>query len=378
MALATRCPNCQALFRVAPDQLKLRGGLVRCGACRHVFDAIGTLSYVDDAALATAPPEASPTVGAVIAAIRKAETSMDGAMATTAAATADETDDSPAVIGIDRPAEAQPVVVLFEDEAVVELDARLDPPALIEPLLPTGTRVPVEPAIPTAPLQSPSTAAAAAPSPVESKPRATKPAAIESLESQPTGFQTTLAATTIAAPEEPAPSFLDQADSVQRKRSRRWLGAAAVLLALLALAQLAVAFRAEIVAAVPQSRPALGLLCKAFRCTVSWPSRPESLAVVGSELQALPGTSLFELTAVVRNRGQVTLELPAIELTLTDTLNRAVARKVFSPADYLVGSGDAAAQIEGGLAAGADLTVRIAFEARGINAAGFVVYPFYL
>jgi AGZA family xanthine/uracil permease-like MFS transporter len=43
MALATRCPNCHALFRVAADQLKLRGGLVRCGACQHVFDAIGTL-----------------------------------------------------------------------------------------------------------------------------------------------------------------------------------------------------------------------------------------------------------------------------------------------------------------------------------------------
>lgn len=50
MALATRCPNCQALFRVVADQLKLRGGLVRCGACRHVFDAIGSLTYVDDAA----------------------------------------------------------------------------------------------------------------------------------------------------------------------------------------------------------------------------------------------------------------------------------------------------------------------------------------
>ncbi|HXF44720.1 MAG TPA: MJ0042-type zinc finger domain-containing protein, partial [Burkholderiaceae bacterium] len=56
MALATRCPNCQALFRVVADQLKLRGGLVRCGACRHVFDAIGSLTYIEDSAAAAPDP----------------------------------------------------------------------------------------------------------------------------------------------------------------------------------------------------------------------------------------------------------------------------------------------------------------------------------
>jgi len=129
---------------------------------------------------------------------------------------------------------------------------------------------------------------------------------------------------------------------------------------------------------LPQARPALTGLCKIFRCTVGWPARGELLAVVGSELQALPGTSAFELTAVVRNRGNMTLALPAIELTLSDTLNRTVARKVFSPSDYLAGQSDPQGRLLAGLEAGADLTVRIAFEARGLNAAGFVVYPFYL
>ncbi len=38
MALATQCPFCQTTFRVAQDQLKLRGGLVRCGNCKEVFN----------------------------------------------------------------------------------------------------------------------------------------------------------------------------------------------------------------------------------------------------------------------------------------------------------------------------------------------------
>jgi predicted Zn finger-like uncharacterized protein len=52
MALATKCPHCGTTFRVAADQLKLRGGIVRCGACQHIFD--GSASLVDLDALAAA------------------------------------------------------------------------------------------------------------------------------------------------------------------------------------------------------------------------------------------------------------------------------------------------------------------------------------
>src|SRR5437016_2879754 len=50
MALATQCPHCNTTFRVASDQLKLRGGIVRCGACNEVFD--GNASLIDLEALA--------------------------------------------------------------------------------------------------------------------------------------------------------------------------------------------------------------------------------------------------------------------------------------------------------------------------------------
>src|SRR6476661_6947099 len=54
MALATKCPHCKTTFRVASDQLKLRGGIVRCGTCTQVFD--GNASLVDLEALAPKPP----------------------------------------------------------------------------------------------------------------------------------------------------------------------------------------------------------------------------------------------------------------------------------------------------------------------------------
>lgn len=62
MALATKCPHCNTIFRVAADQLKLRGGIVRCGTCREVFD--GNAALVDPAAaspfLTSGPGTAAP------------------------------------------------------------------------------------------------------------------------------------------------------------------------------------------------------------------------------------------------------------------------------------------------------------------------------
>ena len=47
MALATQCPHCHTTFRVAADQLKLRGGIVRCGACQRIFDGNAHLIDLD-------------------------------------------------------------------------------------------------------------------------------------------------------------------------------------------------------------------------------------------------------------------------------------------------------------------------------------------
>jgi hypothetical protein len=92
----------------------------------------------------------------------------------------------------------------------------------------------------------------------------------------------------------------------------------------------------------------------------------------------VPGTDILELTAVIRNRAGFVVALPAIEITLTDTQNRDVARKVFAPVDYLASSGQPSSRIQEGLASGADYEVRIHFEAQGLSAAGYRVYPFYL
>ena len=39
MSLKTRCPACDTVFKIVPDQLKVSNGWVRCGRCAEVFDA---------------------------------------------------------------------------------------------------------------------------------------------------------------------------------------------------------------------------------------------------------------------------------------------------------------------------------------------------
>ena len=350
MALATRCPNCNARFRVAADQLKLRAGLVRCGACQHAFDATANLSYVDDAALSNTTT-AGAHVGTVIAAIRKAEAMAGGGLL------------DPVPLAARAPGSSA-----GRDDMV----ATDHPPGQAEsgPEAPPGAG---------AAIAAVDTAATDSADPAVASDRSDHPDRnLDGTGDPPVQDAAAAAADAGATPQDIASSFLQDARRERSRVSPVLVAAGAFLLALLLLGQLAAAYRAEILVVFPQARPALGELCRIFRCTVDWPARHEHLVVVGTELQALPGTPAFELTAVVRNRGNTTLALPAIELTLSDTLSRTVARRVFAPSEYLAGETDAEARLAAGLQAGADLTIRIAFEARGVNAAGFVVYPFYL
>jgi hypothetical protein len=51
---------------------------------------------------------------------------------------------------------------------------------------------------------------------------------------------------------------------------------------------------------------------------------------------------------------------------------------VFLPVDYLASSGEPSSRIDEGLAPNTDFSLHLVFEARGLSASGFVVYPFYL
>jgi predicted Zn finger-like uncharacterized protein len=59
--LTTRCPHCQTLFKIRPEQLSQRGGRVRCGHCQQAFSALSNLEDADQQGSET-PPAPRPIV----------------------------------------------------------------------------------------------------------------------------------------------------------------------------------------------------------------------------------------------------------------------------------------------------------------------------
>jgi predicted Zn finger-like uncharacterized protein len=398
MALATRCPNCQAVFRVVSDQLKLRGGLVRCGNCRHVFDAIGSLSYVEEAAVNVIPAAADSPATAEPSVAR----AFDPAAASAPALESKEVAASPAALHAVEPprtkqdvaratvppppspppsppaAPTQPMAAEAIDSAAPATEARDDSPALAPDPLAVPTLLAPRSATDDTADESEAAISAEGAGDSTSDAATDEPAEAAAARRRRKSRRSEQSA---AADEAPVIDAAEVAFLKDTRPSRGFsivYGGGSLLLALLLLLQAAVVFRSELLMRWPELRPRLADVCELYGCTVGWPTRAEMLAVVGTELQAVPGTDILELTAVIRNRAAYRVALPAVEVALTDTTNRTLARKVFAPVDYLASSGEPSSRINEGLGPGSDYVVRITFEARGLNAAGFVVYPFYL
>jgi len=79
------------------------------------------------------------------------------------------------------------------------------------------------------------------------------------------------------------------------------------------------------------------------------------------------------LTALLRNRAPFEQDYPHLELTLTDTQDEALVRKVLTPADYLPAGQDAAQ----GFPARGEVAVKLALVSDNVPAVGYRLYLFY-
>ena len=157
------------------------------------------------------------------------------------------------------------------------------------------------------------------------------------------------------------------------RRTGLWVSLSLLLLALLAF-QAAYAFRSELMVLVPQSRIYYQRVCEWLGCTVALPRLARYLHIEASDLKAPDPArpSEIELLVAVRNRAPVEQDYPAFELTLTNSQEQTIARRVFLPAEYLqwIDAAD-------GLQAGAELPIRLFVDAGELRAAGYRIYLFY-
>ncbi len=340
MSLATRCTSCGTVFRIVQDQLKVSEGWVRCGRCNAVFDATPGLF---DLALEAPPAWAPPTPSA------------EGPI--------------------------EPPVSRFDAPTNPPIDAPSKAPAIRPPahpadamgpdwgrrLGPTGNQ-PASSA-PTSP------ATAAAESPVAPPPRATAAAASRSANGPVVPVEPTFSALAGVGPlaaEAPAPGF------VRRGRReafwRSWGGIAASwgvgLVLLVALAAQAAEQFSDIAAARwPALRPALVRWCGWTGCSVAAPRRIDELVVDSSALAPVAGTSALRLGVALRNRAAFAVAIPSVDLSLSDTAGRLVARRALQPTDFQVTTR--------ALEAGSELALQALITTSSAPVAGYTVEIFY-
>ena len=427
MALATRCPHCKTTFRVAADQLKLRGGIVRCGTCSQVFD--GNASLVElDAIVKTRRHEP------VVPVEEQGDTAGNTIMAqelTDVETAAPPSPPKPAYVLDYDLSEPDPVDYdLSEPEGWSEAQLDDEPPEAATQL---AASVPADP-VPADPV--PADPAPVAPEP-EPEPEPAhqhdhEPEHEPSLELEldPAVLEAHAPAPHVDEPEdwpspheldhrhhhdldigplplvresapppepegeaepppvvvtplvrhEPPPPPGDEPEFVRlhrekeenARRRRLTLGAGSAVLAVILFAQVITNFRNTLAAQYPGLKPVITASCKVLGCKVELPAQIEHLGMETGELQSLSPTS-FQLTTLLRNEGSLIQAWPHIELELTDGADKAVVRRVFTPAQYL----PASVTVSKGFAPRSEQSVKIQFELKQVKASGFHIAVFY-
>ncbi|MBA3058101.1 MAG: DUF3426 domain-containing protein [Gammaproteobacteria bacterium] len=287
MSLITRCPSCETLFKVVPDQLRVSEGWVRCGQCSDIFDAALHLLPVTSASQV---PQAQQME------LPDALTGLDAA-------------DSPVLDGtrfdevLSVPAASVPELEELDDS-----NPRVE--ALDISLLAVST------------VKGPGFAAEEDGSSDEPEPE--------------------------PEPEVAEASFLQRHEEspVWRKPIMRvTLALLSLVLLLGLLGQMVLHERDRIVALEPGLRPLLLAICAPLNCVLSPLRRLDSIVIDSSSFARIEGDA-YRLNFTVKNTADTPLALPAVELTLTDLTDQPVLRRVLLPAELGVKSDSLAAGAE--------------------------------
>ena len=304
MSMITGCPSCGTLFKVVPDQLKISDGWVRCGHCSEVFDAAANMRQLVDAEAADAAPDASLTMTAPLTAEPPAPTPAR----------------APAVLPFPVPppkADAPPPVSVlpsfYPADAIevreVESPSQLDADSIAgptyrlrrnvdEPAAPDSVRPEIEP----------------------SRPR------IEMLDDD-------------AEDEGPRSIYDPSLDKVTFVRAARrkafWrrpgvrlvLMVVVLLLAAVLATQVALQERDRLATLHPQWRTALQALCQAAGCKVGPQKRIESIVIDSSGFTRVRQDA-YKLSVTLKNLASQPVAMPSLELTLTDSQDQPLIRKV--------------------------------------------------
>jgi predicted Zn finger-like uncharacterized protein len=353
--MRTRCPVCSTVFRATSEQLRLKAGKVRCGHCQGIFNAI-------DEALEDSPaPEeilSFPPLDQVdLPADALSEPFAEESEALEDAASLEEV-----LRAVDQSEPLQSAEEVDNVAVPPQPDTSLDPIAesseerSVADFHDVRTTVGVEPALPA---ESPATST-----------------------ETPEDFRLSAQAAGLVAAREmnAAPGYSRWAAGTLEGNGLGGFAAdtphravwpfvlASLLLTVALVGQLLFHFRTQVVQRWPSS---IGLFQLAA-VDVPLPRNSELVAIETSDLQSDNVRGLFVLQATLRNRASYPQAWPALELSLTDTNDTVVSRRVLPASVYLPAAADPAE-----FPANGEIGVKLWLEAKDIGAVGYRLYIFY-
>ncbi len=357
-----RCPACQSVLHVDPEQLRVHDGLIRCQQCFLAFNA--SESHATD----LQDDEDSPlhfSSGSPWLSKPQADTPPVEQWTL-----ADK--DDPITTALSAP----PPRPAHAPEPPPEKPAAPEPAPKPEP-------EPEPPPITVAPFLPKSVPAAFVP---ENSPRHRAMLAAEE-----EARAARLAANNPAPPDEsPSPRpwpasvtplrpGVEQLIRQQKSPAKPGLFASpqrntlllASALSLLLLVQIAIFWRADAALMFPG-------LCSRLGCKVELARNAEEIGITSSDLQIDPKhANRFILNAVLQNRGRRPQQYPHIELTLTNERDDPIVRRVLPPTEWLPHTNVIQPE-DVGFAGNSKLSLRLNFSlSNSEDAAGYRLYTFY-
>jgi predicted Zn finger-like uncharacterized protein len=323
MSMITRCPECSTMFKVVPDQLRVSEGWVRCGQCGQVFDGNANLQPTLAPEQPEQPEQPLPAADAWQERAEDVPPEPDHELTEADALNIAE-DSGPEARDVEQP---WPV---DEREADADLTSNERSHAGLTARLTT-------PALETQTSLDDSTA-------------------------DSWGHQSADVSFVRAARRQ----------AFWAGSSIRWALAGSCLLLSLALAlQWVVHERDWIAATQPAAKPWLQSLCEPLDCRIEALKLPDAIAIENSSFSPVRG-DVYRLQVTVKNTARTEVARPALELTLTDSRDAALLRRVLLPSDF---SGDVRPLVASGEWSGS-LVMRVV-NTGDARVTGYRVLAFY-
>lgn len=334
MSLITRCPACNTLFKVVADQLKVSDGWVRCGQCREVFDAQAhwTHGEVND----VLPSPSSPELG-----ILQAADASDVDLTIDVARSA-----SPGSKQSPLESVSSARVSGYQDFASSDWINSVNPPA------------PTNPDIFSQADAGLSLNATVKSSAADNSSKLLSENTDDSL----------------------SPTFVQQAQHAERWRTpwaRAGLSFGTLLLLCAMVLQVLHFERDRIAAAQPAAAAWIVSMCRVVGCTVRPLKHIDSVVVDASSFNKIRSegkNELYKITLNLKNTGALPVAVPHIELSLNDTQDQPLLRRVLSPADLGTTQLTLTPRVEFSASASVQID---ASQLAGARIAGYRVLAFY-